>query len=227
MLQTTFAWTDDVVAEAVEMFNDGRTLKEIAEFFSISRSAVSGFMSRNRDIFPKRVTSTVERPAREPKRSQSPKMTWTDEKVRIAAEMWAGLKSAREIAEALGTTDHAVARYAADHRDIFPKREGRGVAGAKGAAPAPAPVIERPAGASPFDFSGYLLPDVQPVSFLAIGRGECRWPVSDEDARGPEMLCCGAETGGLIYCPAHASLSRGPGTQSERVAHKVLRRAAA
>jgi len=227
MLQTTSAWTDDVVAEAVEMFNDGRTLKEIAEFFSISRSAVSGFMSRNRDIFPKRSTSTVERPVRAPKQSQSRKMKWTDEKVQIAVEMWAGLKSAKEIAEALGTTDQAVSRYAADHRDQFPKREGRGVAKAPTKAATPAPVIERPAGASPFDFSVFLLPDVQPVSFLAVGRGECRWPVSDDDARGPEMLCCGAETGGLTYCPVHASLSSGPGTQGERTAHRVLRRAGA
>lgn len=57
-----------------------------------------------------------------------------------------------------------------------------------------------------------------------LGRYQCRWAVNDAK-RGEEHLFCGAD--GFPYCPNHARLSRGPGTEGERSAVRVLRKAMA
>lgn len=174
MLKSAFVWTDDNIAEAAEMWSDGRSMAQIAEFFTISRGSVSGMISRNRALFQNKPPG-----------------------------------------ERAGTR----------------KRERKAEARGKVSKAPPAPrekkfkLVEFPDKPSMFDFSVFQLPDVQPISFLAIGRGQCLWPLScDDPTAGPDMPCCGAETGGMTYCGPHASIAIGRGTESERTAVRAARR---
>lgn len=50
----------------------------------------------------------------------------------------------------------------------------------------------------------------------------CRWPLTDN---GPHLFCCAEVVTGSPYCAHHAKRSRGRGTESERKALDVLKRA--
>src|SRR3569623_1679603 len=56
---------------------------------------------------------------------------------------------------------------------------------------------------------------------------ECRWPDEDRNEDGQHTFCGCATMDGSSYCPAHAELSKGQGTASERNALGLLRKAAA
>ena len=57
---------------------------------------------------------------------------------------------------------------------------------------------------------------------------ECRWPDEDRSEEGQHTFCgCATMMDGSSYCPAHAELSKGQGTASERNALGLLRREAA
>ncbi len=46
------------------------------------------------------------------------------------------------------------------------------------------------------------LPGIDPVPFIELKRGRCKWPIGDSS--GAEMLCCGAVATERAYCKAHA-----------------------
>lgn len=62
---------------------------------------------------------------------------------------------------------------------------------------------------------------------LELRAMECRWPDEDRNEDGLHTFCGCRTADGSSYCPAHAELSKGQGTASERNAPGLLRRAAA
>lgn len=54
-------WTEENIKKAAQMWDQGSSMGEIAKELGITRNSVSGKMSRNRSIFPKKG-----QPAREP-----------------------------------------------------------------------------------------------------------------------------------------------------------------
>lgn len=50
----TKGWTEDNTKKAAEMWANGATMLQIAHMVGVSRSAVSGKISRNRDLFPEK-----------------------------------------------------------------------------------------------------------------------------------------------------------------------------
>ena len=46
-------WAEDMRATAVEMWKDGASISTIAQKLALTRSAVAGYMNRNRSYFPK------------------------------------------------------------------------------------------------------------------------------------------------------------------------------
>jgi len=64
-------------------------------------------------------------------------------------------------------------------------------------------------------------------TILELRAMECRWPDEDRNEDGQHTFCGCATMDGSSYCPAHAELSKGQGTASERNALGLLRKAAA
>lgn len=62
------------------------------------------------------------------------------------------------------------------------------------------------------------------LTLMDLTSRTCKWPVNDPP-RGEPFLFCGAEkdAGTEPYCPFHARLSTGPGTESERRAYRPYR----
>lgn len=62
------------------------------------------------------------------------------------------------------------------------------------------------------------------LTLMDLTSRTCKWPVNDPP-RGEPFLFCGAvkEPGIEPYCPYHARLATGPGTESERRAYRPYR----
>lgn len=62
------------------------------------------------------------------------------------------------------------------------------------------------------------------LTLMDLTSRTCKWPVNDPP-RGEPFLFCGAakESGIEPYCPYHARLASGPGTESERRAYRPYR----
>lgn len=58
---------------------------------------------------------------------------------------------------------------------------------------------------------------------LALGNCDCRWPLNDG---GPFLFCAEEVVSGSVYCRHHKGRAKGRGTESERKAIDVLKRAA-
>lgn len=58
---------------------------------------------------------------------------------------------------------------------------------------------------------------------LSLGSCDCRWPLNEG---GPFLFCCAEVATGSPYCAHHKARSKGRGTESERKALDVLKRAA-
>lgn len=65
------------------------------------------------------------------------------------------------------------------------------------------------------------------VTILEVLAIECRWADEDRNENGLHTFCGNPTEDGSSYCPAHAAISVGPGTASERAAASVLKREAA
>jgi hypothetical protein len=61
------------------------------------------------------------------------------------------------------------------------------------------------------------------VSILELRAMECRWPDEDRNEDGVITFCGNRTADGSSYCPCHAALAVGPGTQSERSAIRNAR----
>ena len=207
MLERTHVWDDNAFAEVVEMWNDGRSITEIADFFCISRGSVAGFISRNRDVFAMR---TMGRPAT-PKVKSNGRVNaiWTDAKLDVAAKLWAAGVSSGEIADRFGVSKRAFFQVCNRFRLRFPRR-------VKIQKKQPEPKIDLNAvfdeieSSSPYDGSRFILSGHTPVAFASLRATGCKFPVSRPDEPcGPEMLCCSAERlTGRPYCAAHSKIAR-------------------
>lgn len=209
MLQRVkFSWNDDSHAEAVEMWRDGKSITEIANFFCISRGTVAGHISRNRDVFAMR---TMGRPAT-PKVKANGRVNaiWTDAKIDAAAQLWSAGVAAGEIADRFGVTKRAFFRVCNRFRLRFPTR----VKVAKKKAVEPKinleALFDEIESSSPYDGSRFILSGQTPVAFASLGPTQCKFPVPRPDEPcGPAMACCGADRlRGRPYCAAHTQKAR-------------------
>lgn len=204
MLQNSHVWTEDNHAEAVEMWAEGRSMSEIADHFCISRGAVSGYVSRNRDVFAKRVMG---RPAA-PKVRASGRVhaIWTDQRLDTAERMWKTGQSAEHIAASLGVTTGAFQATMKRFRARFPYKRQRGQSSREVPANLDKLFTDKKT-SSLYDGSQYQLADREPIAFAALTAKECVFPVSTaDDPPGPEMPCCGAPVAYGPYCSAHAAI---------------------
>ena len=70
-------------------------------------------------------------------------------------------------------------------------------------------------------------PDCDPISLMAAGFGQCRFPVRDFKGADEPFFCGAPSDVGHSYCAWHRKIAAGQGTSSERKALDTLRRAAA
>lgn len=213
MLQNSHVWTENNHAEAVEMWAEGRSMSEIANHFCISRGAVSGYVSRNRDVFAVRRQGQATKPR--VRASGRVHAVWTPDKVKQAAVMWKRGTTAAEIAGQFSVTPRAFMALVHRYRETFPIRssvnrrerepkERR----PKREVPVNLDTLFEAAGSSTmYDGSQYQLTGQQPIAFASLKAKECVFPVSaPDDPPGPEMPCCGAPVAYGPYCSAHAAI---------------------
>ena len=149
--------------------------------------------------------------------------TWTDQQVRQLKKLRAEGLSAREIANKLGgMSRHAVIgkirRLGLAPRVPSDQRMGRVITTAR----ATKAVLEETFKPRVADVASRRIP------ILDLKAMECRWPDEDRNPDTGLHTFCGNRTGdGSSYCPAHAALSQGPGTSSERAVDPMPRERAA
>lgn len=159
--------------------------------------------------------------------------TWTEEADQIARSLWA-TRTASEIAAELARCGFYVSRNSVIgrlHRMGIDAKSKVKVSPSARRDVAPRPIVKPavPVGSTaykgpetrPVPFVCKEVPNVAPrhVSLLDLGADDCRWPFGDSPS---EMTFCGLQKLSCkSYCQAHFNLSRGPGTPSERAAHRV------
>jgi GcrA cell cycle regulator len=166
---------------------------------------------------------------------------WSEDRVAKLKELWSDGLTTKRIAEELGhVTRNAVIGKAtriglAGTRRSGPQKQGRPISvkpigrvvGSQVQAinrrKKPAPVIVEEV----FTPRTVDLPSHR-KTILDLRAMECRWPDEDRDPETGWHTFCGCRTADASsYCPAHAELSKGQGTASERNALGLLRKAAA
>lgn len=165
---------------------------------------------------------------------------WTEDRIAKLKELWDEGLTTKRIAEELGhITRNAVIGKAtrmglAGTRRSGPQKQGRPISvkpigrvvGSQVQAinrrKKPAPVIAEEA----FMPRTVDLPSHR-KTILDLRAMECRWPDDERNEDGMHTFCGYATADASSYCPAHAELSKGQGTASERNAPSLLRRAAA
>lgn len=212
MLQQTFSWTEDNFAEAREMWAEGRSQTQIADFFGISSSAVAGFISRNREAFPARKS-----PFNGVKRTKGKGTSWTEERIAEAAKLWSEGYKQDDIGDHFGVSKASIADMMRRYRAQFPKardltnRRARKQRKPRVASPVNLyEMFEQSSSGAYADGRRFIIPGQSHVAFADLKPHHCRFPVSAPDeANGPSMPCCGARRAqGSIYCTAHAKISR-------------------
>ena len=88
---------------------------------------------------------------------------------------------------------------------------------------APVPATE-PVHAAPALIGSVVRPEPLLKTLVDLNHNECRWPVDGELAE--TRFCCHAVHELSAYCEYHRLASKGPGTKSERLSARELRRAA-
>jgi GcrA cell cycle regulator len=165
---------------------------------------------------------------------------WTEDRIAKLKELWKKGLTTKRIAEELGhITRNAVIGKAtrlglAGTRRSGPQKQGRPISvkpagrvvGSQVQAinrrKKPVPAITEEA----FTPRTVDLPSNR-KTILELKALECRWPDEDRNEAGQHTFCGCVTADASSYCPAHAELSKGQGTASERGALGLLRRAAA
>lgn len=159
-------------------------------------------------------------------------VTWTDERLKQASNLWNDGQSAETIAAALGVSRSAVCGMAHRRRDLFPKKEKVGTVDSQYRyqrekarktgnwnsgffdRPKLEKVVRIRKPATPAADALFTEPLPEPNAYDAerlatakelhdIGVHECRWPLNN----GGPFLFCASATGGHTYCTAHHSRS--------------------
>jgi hypothetical protein len=230
------SWTPSTKEHASKLWAEGQSIGQIAAALRVDRGSISGLMSRNRDMFPKRGGQGVSAYIEINRLPQSAKSVWTEDDFATASRLWAEGKTYNQIGAVINKTANAISRKVQDRRDLFPRREASGTNQANTAS-AHAKFINRvgrqqekrerhalglPAEPPPLPHHGYdtavfALPGVNPVRLIDLEPRHCRWPITcDESPKGADTPFCGADRTHGSYCAAHAMISRGRGTVSEQ-----------
>jgi hypothetical protein len=122
MLKQRFSWTDQNFARTVEMWSKGYSISDISLALGVQRGAVSGLMTRNRDVLPKRGGAGKPAHIQIDRVRKSPRVDWTEALIEKAQELWNAHLTAAQIATELGSTVHAFNSLAIRMRERFPKR---------------------------------------------------------------------------------------------------------
>lgn len=105
------------LSKAAKMWGDGKTMTQIAARLGVSRNKISGFIFRNRGLFPQRGSGTRVNPVAGDKALAAAKL----DKLAMA-KLWAKGKTAREIADANGTKLERIYQIIERNREMFPRR---------------------------------------------------------------------------------------------------------
>lgn len=133
-------------------------------------------------------------------------MTWatltTPQRIHLITTIWREGMTSEEISKAVGATKNSIIGMYKRHRDKLsetplPKRGKHGNHYRKKPKPVGACV---------------------PLRVSLVDNNGCSWPVTDGS---PYLFCGHVKLGRYSYCAWHHKLSRGPGTYSERSAHRV------
>lgn len=229
-------WTTSTKEQASKLWADGHSIGHIAAELRVDRGSISGLMSRNRDMFPKRGGQGKSAYVEIKRVPQGAKSVWTDDDFTMASKLWAEGKTYSQISAVIGKTVNAISRKVQDRRDLFPRREAS-VTNQANTASAHAKFINRvgrqqekrerhavglPVEPPPLPHHGYdtavfAVPGASPVRLIDLGPNHCRWPITcDESPKGAETPFCGAPRDRGSYCAHHAMISRGRGTISEQ-----------
>lgn len=184
-------WTDERISTAEKMWRDGDSASSIADVIrcGVSRSAVLGIMSRERDRFPlrgeKEARISVPR-TKKPEAEKSANFARTPKVQKPVGGSTPDFKAEKRSARLANLGVNVVQAPAATASQPFPHRG----AALEGGAP-------------------------EGVRFKDLTFRQCAWPLTDfKDADGPDMPCCGLLTRGgdqpdSSYCSGHAARSRG------------------
>lgn len=110
-MTTTFTWTPEVIQDCATRWKNGDSSSQIAAVLGVSRNAVLGVMTRNRDMFPKLGTTT---------RNGIQKAV-----IEKASRLWKENMSVEVIALEMGMTKGQVSGMTKRNRDKFPSRQNK------------------------------------------------------------------------------------------------------
>ena len=169
---------------------------------------------------------------------------WTPEVTELLTRLWVAGKSGAEIAREFGshlgikTTRNAIigkvhrlglyerAKPSGPRVTKAASRKGarRAVASVAGRRAKPPARLTRPAKLPKPKAIPPEAPTPMNLTLMDLTSRTCKWPVNDPP-RGEPFLFCGVakEAGAKPYCPFHARLASGPGTESERRAYRPYR----
>lgn len=222
-------WTVEAKENASKLWADGLSVGQIASRLNVQLGSISGLMTRNRDLFPKRGGRGKSAYVQVDAPTLNGKSSWTEEQLQTAVDLWNLNRTTEEIGEAIGKSAKAVRVKAQNNRDMFPHRDLRGTGNrghvdrvglqrakrerhAQGLPAEPPPLPHHG-----YNTAVYALPGVNPVRLMDLDPKHCRWPITcDESPKGADTPFCGARRTHGSYCAAHAMISRGRGTQSEQ-----------
>lgn len=218
------SWTDARIAELERLWGEGKSASEIAGLMGLTRNAIIGKAHRM-GLDSRRDGMT---------RPWSPARL--DHLASLAEAGWSSRQIAREMGVSSSTVCNQIRLIGARLVRSKPK-DGVTVA----APPKPpradrAPQIIARVARSQTDRGRNMKaaepkrqsappdpptpPDCAPVSLLAAGFGQCRFPVAVWSGPHAPFYCgAPAERDGATYCSWHARIARGAGTPSERRAH--------
>ena len=215
------SWTPERVERLTKLWNEGYSAADIAkELGGVTRNAVIGRVHRLG--LSGRATPTKK--VRRPKRPQ-----WTSPQSAFARSLWdEGITTeiiARRVNERFGTSyspkaiQNRMARIGAPRRDALAcanagKAKARQKALERGKSE-PKPPQQLPVSIAP--------PHADPKTIIEVGHNECRWPVGE--ARGADMLCCGAPVrpgARQPYCEHHLEAeSKRTQYHTDQIAKKI------
>ena len=222
-------WTDERLMELKTLRYNGMSQSRLAAHFNKTPSAISGIISRNREMLGD--------PAVDPREGY---LTWNAELLARAKELWDDGWKDVDIADKIGCQPKAWRRQRTLRPEIFvPRNPGTKTKKKKNSEypfyqellrKAREKTAERRALGIPpdrarsermketnvvafekkanyGDGSAYRLENVEPVAFSKLKGNHCKFMLSNsQELNGSETLCCGSAVSRGVYCDAHASL---------------------
>lgn len=189
------AWTEERIARAAALWREGRSASHIGAVLGVSRNAIVGIATRNRDRFAARATGRPQGISRGLKAAPPPRQERSSPVVPKPAPETALYKLAQQTPA----------------QPVYPKRSART------ALPCPPVTSDLPVLPKTRDFTRLRIEGVEPVAFAALTSQQCHFPLQAFDEKcTAETPHCGAALGNdPSYCWSHAKIVRGP--SSERV----------